>query len=91
MNLPSKHTRRSKNAHVVGMYWAMRVTSIGMQMAIPPLLGFLGDRRFDTVPWLTLLGACLGFVLSMLDVLRLARGGTEHPIGGPDDDGNSPS
>jgi ATP synthase protein I len=73
------------------MYWATRVSSIGMQMAIPPLLGFLGDRRFGTAPWLTLLGAGLGFVLSMLDVLRLSRGVDRDRIGEPDDDGNSPS
>jgi F0F1-type ATP synthase assembly protein I len=91
MNSPSKHTRRSKHAHLVGMYWATRVSSIGMQMAVPPLLGFLGDRRFGTAPWLTLLGACVGFALSMLDVLRLSRGGTRQRIGESDDNGKSPS
>lgn len=91
MNSPSKQTRRSKHAHLVGMYWATRVSSIGMQMAIPPLLGFLGDRRFGTAPWLTLLGAVVGFSLAMLDVLRLSRGGTSHPLGEPDDDGKSSS
>lgn len=91
MNLPSKHSRRSKHSHLVGMYWASRVSSIGMQMAVPPLLGFLGDRRFGTAPWLTLLGACVGFVLSMLDVLRLSRGGTERKIGESGDNGKSSS
>lgn len=57
-------------------------------MAVPPGLGYLADRYFDTVPWLTIVGACLGFGLSMLEVFRLARGGVDRSPGdepGPPD------
>jgi F0F1-type ATP synthase assembly protein I len=63
------------------MYWASRVSSIGMQMAIVPGLGFLADRYFGTLPWLTLIGACLGFGLAMREVFQLAKGGVDRSPG----------
>lgn len=56
------------------MYWATRVSSIGFQMAIMPGLGFLADRHWQTSPWLTIVGACVGFGLAMREVFRLASG-----------------
>lgn len=66
--------RQSDHAHVAGMVWASRVTSIAMQMAVPSGLGYLADRKWDTAPWFTIIGAFLGGVLFMLEVIRLARG-----------------
>lgn len=81
MHSPSKHSRKSNHAHLAGMYWATRVSSIGMQMAIVPGLGYLADRYFGTLPWLTLLGACVGFGLAMREVLQLASGGVDRSPG----------
>jgi F0F1-type ATP synthase assembly protein I len=86
MNSPSKQSRKSKQSQLVGMYWATRVSSIGMQMAIMPGLGFLADRYFGTLPWLTLVGACLGFGLAMREVFRLAQGGVDRSPGDPPSD-----
>ena len=55
------------------MEWASRATTIGLEFALPPLLGALGDRRWKTAPWLTVVGAVLGFAVGMMHILRLAR------------------
>jgi ATP synthase protein I len=57
--------------------------SAAMLLAIPtllivsPLVGFflgdLGDKRFHTSPWLTLLGLVLGFVAGAREVWRIYR------------------
>lgn len=66
--------RQSDHAHVKGMVWASRVTSIAMQMAVPSGLGYLADRHWDTAPVLTIVGACLGGVMFALEVVKLANG-----------------
>ena len=66
--------RKSDHAHITGMVWATRVTSMAMQMAVPPGLGYLADRKWGTAPWLTIVGACLGCVMFAMEVMRLAQG-----------------
>jgi F0F1-type ATP synthase assembly protein I len=53
--------------------WASRATTIGLEFALPPLLGAWADRWCRTGPWLMIVGAGLGFAVGMLHVLRLAR------------------
>jgi F0F1-type ATP synthase assembly protein I len=55
------------------MDWAARVTTIALEFALPPLLGYWADGRFGTVPWLSVTGAILGFAVGMMHVLRLAQ------------------
>ncbi len=57
----------------IGMEWASRATTIGLEFALPPLLGAWGDGRWKTGPWLTVVGAVLGFAAGMMHVLQLAR------------------
>lgn len=54
------------------MNWASRVTSIAMEMALPPLLGSWLDRRWGTGYALVIVGAVLGFALGMMHLVRLA-------------------
>jgi F0F1-type ATP synthase assembly protein I len=55
------------------MDWAARVTTIALEFALPPLLGFWADRSWGTLPWLSVTGAVLGFAVGMTHVLRLAK------------------
>lgn len=57
----------------VGMYWATRVSSVGFAMVLPTGLGYWLDSRWGTAPWLVIVGACLGFVVAMLDLVKLAK------------------
>ncbi len=65
--------RRQPSGLAAGMYWATRISTIGFEMAVPPAIGFWLDERYGTAPWLVLLGACLGFAVAMLDIVKLAR------------------
>lgn len=67
----SQPDRRS--ALAIGVEWASRVSTIGLEFALPPLAGAYCDQRAGTSPWLTLLGVLLGFVVGMWHILRIAR------------------
>jgi len=54
------------------MTWASRVTSIAMEMALPPLLGSWLDRRWGTGYTLLIVGGVLGFILGIMHLVRLA-------------------
>jgi ATP synthase protein I len=59
----------------VGMQWAARVTTVGLDFALPPLLGVLVDRWLKTSPLATLCGVVLGFAVGMMAILKIAREG----------------
>ena len=52
---------------------ASRVMSIGFQMTIPPVIGWWVDSKLQTTPWLLVLGTILGFSISMLELVKLAK------------------
>ena len=56
----------------IGIDWGTRVTAIGMEFALPALLGYGLDRWWGTSPWLTVVGAFLGLAIGMLQVFKLA-------------------
>ena len=78
----SQPDRRS--ALAIGVEWASRVSTIGLEFALPPLAGAYVDQRAGTSPWLTLLGVFLGFAMGMWHILRIAR---EAPADGTRDAG----
>jgi F0F1-type ATP synthase assembly protein I len=56
-----------------GLQWATAITTIGFEMALPPLFGAWADRRFGTGPLWTILLAILGFVVAMRHLWQLAK------------------
>jgi F0F1-type ATP synthase assembly protein I len=54
------------------MEWGTRITAIGLEFALPALVGFGLDWWWNTTPWLTLLGSFLGLAIGMYHVFRLA-------------------
>ena len=57
----------------VGMDWATRISALGFEFALPPLLGSFVDRRLGTAPAGILVGMVLGFAVGMMHILRIAR------------------
>lgn len=53
------------------------VTSLGLEFAVAVALGtgggFWADRRFETLPWLTVLGMFAGFALGMYILIKEAK------------------
>ena len=82
-----------RSALSIGMDWATRVTTIGLEFALPACLGFILDRWWSTAPWMTVVGAFLGLGTGMVHLVRLAselsppsrKGRTTRPgsSGGP--------
>ncbi len=68
MNRPEPRSTLS-----VGMQWASRVSTIGLEFALPALLGVYADRWWALRPLATVVGAVAGFAVGMMHILRIAR------------------
>jgi F0F1-type ATP synthase assembly protein I len=53
--------------------WASRVTSIALEMTVPPILGVWVDRKLGTGFVFLSLGAILGFITGMMSVWGIAK------------------
>ena len=56
----------------IGLDWGSRITTIGLEFALPAVLGFGLDRWLNTGPWLTIAGSLLGLLVGILHMIRLA-------------------
>ena len=56
---------------VAAMQWVSQITTVSLEMALPAGLGHLADRRWGTGPWLTCVGALLGFVVGFRHLLLM--------------------
>ena len=54
------------------MRWVSTATTVSLEMAIPAVVGVFLDKRFDTLPWLTVIGALLGLGTGMTHLLKIA-------------------
>ena len=53
--------------------WASRVTTIAMEMVVPPVLGLWADHKLGTPFIFVAIGAVLGFCTGMLSLVQLVR------------------
>ena len=51
----------------------MRVTTVGLEMVLPAVLGYFLDQRWGTEPWLVVTGATLGFIVGFRHLLAMAK------------------
>ena len=70
-------SNQPRSALSVGMQWASRISSLGMEFVVPTLIGAAIDHRFGTSPAVLLIGAVAGFLLFMVHILRIATEGTK--------------
>jgi hypothetical protein len=64
--------RRSPLAVSFGL--ATKLSSIGLEFALPMLLGLYLDQKLGTKPVLLLVGMALGFAIGILHLVLIARG-----------------
>ena len=50
----------------VAFQYASRVTTVGLEFALPPLAGSFLDKRWSLSPLATILGAVVGFAIGMM-------------------------
>ena len=55
------------------MEWATRVTTIGLEFALPMVIGYGVDSWLHSTPAGTIIGAILGFVAGMSHAVAMAR------------------
>lgn len=60
-----------------GIYWASRITTVGLEFALPALGGFWLDGHWPLRPLGVILGAILGFAVGLVHLVRIARTGTQ--------------
>ena len=63
----------SESATSAGIRWASRVSTVGLEFALPPFAGLYLDRLWKCSPTLTIVGAFLGFAVGMAHLLQIAR------------------
>ncbi len=59
----------------IGLYWASRVTTVGLEFALPALGGLWLDRHWPLGPAGVIVGAAIGFAVGMLHLLKISRDG----------------
>lgn len=63
----------------LAMEWTSRVTSIALEMVLPPLGGIWLDRHLGLrLPIFLVAGVLLGFAVAMMQLFRLARTGAQR-------------
>jgi hypothetical protein len=63
----------------VGLEWASRITTIGLEFVLPMVLGYGVDSWLGTTPAGTLAGAVLGFALGIWQTIRMTQKLPGHP------------
>jgi ATP synthase protein I len=57
----------------VAAEWVSRITTVGLEMAVPAGLGYWLDSRWGTEPWLVTCGAALGFFIGFRHLLQMVK------------------
>ena len=70
---PPDRDRSRASAISAGMRWASTISTIGLEMALPPLAGVWLDEKFDTSPVWVLVLSILGFIVAMMHLWQLAK------------------
>ena len=56
-----------------GVMWASQISTMGLQVALPALGGYLLDQRWGTSPVLLIIGVFLGFAISLYSIIKLTQ------------------
>ncbi len=56
------------------MAWSARITTVALEMALPPLGGYWLDGKLATGYLLTVVGALVGMALGTVGLVRLISG-----------------
>ncbi len=65
--------RSGRSPYAIGYEWSVIVSSIAMEMALPPLFGIWLDGKCGTLLLFTVLGAALGMTTALLHLLQIDK------------------
>ncbi len=63
----------TRSPYAAALEWSSRITTISLELVLPPLAGYWLDQRLGTGMLLLILGAVLGFVTATFSLMRLVR------------------
>ena len=72
-NNEKKSEKDTRSPYAIGYEWSVIISSIGMEMALPPIFGIWLDQKFGTVMIFTLLGAVLGMVTALMHLIQIGK------------------
>jgi F0F1-type ATP synthase assembly protein I len=67
-----------RSSYASAMQWVSRITSIGIEMVLPGLIGYWIDLRLGTKPLLLIFGVILGFVGGIWQLIKLTGQNARH-------------
>ncbi len=67
------HKPDGRSSIADAMRWSSQVTSIAIELALPAGGGLWLDRKYGTMPWLTIFGALIGGYLAFRGLQQLIR------------------
>ena len=79
-NLPQnkrENDQRERSPYAVGYELSVRVTTIALEMALPPVFGIWLDSKCGTVILFTVLGAVLGMTTALIHLIQLGKDSSE--------------
>ena len=68
-----KNEKDSRSPYAIGYERSVLVSSIGMEMALPPIFGIWLDHKFGTVILFTILGAVLGMTTALIHLVQIGK------------------
>ena len=65
--------QQGRSPYAVGYEWSVKISTIGMEMALPPVFGMWLDSKCGTLVLFTLLGAALGMTTALIHLIRIGK------------------
>ncbi|HJT76816.1 MAG TPA: AtpZ/AtpI family protein [Gemmataceae bacterium] len=73
---------RQEDRRRLGLYFSL--AQCGGEMVVPLVAGLLLDRSLHTMPWLTITGAVVGFVVGLVHMVVILNRLDQKPSGPAD-------
>jgi len=64
---------QGRSPYAVGYEWSVRISTIGLEMALPPVFGMWLDSKCGTLVLFTLLGAVFGMTTALIHLIRIGK------------------
>ena len=65
--------RDGRSPFALAMEWTSRITTISLEMVVPPAIGYWLDQRLGTRALFLVLGMIAGFTTAIFSLVRLTR------------------
>ena len=66
-------SRDPQQSIATGWTWATRVSTVGLEFALPALAGWWLDTLWSFGPVGVIAGACLGFAVGLMHLLKISK------------------